>query len=164
MKTLATALMLSMSVLAAAGAQAAEADQGPTRAQVQAELQQAKVSGQYTFGEEGYPAAIAQKSSLTSQQVQEQLAQAKNAGEVTFGNMDYPPVAHAASTTSLSRSQVQTELAQAKAEGLVTFGNMDYPPHGQLIAWPGFQALAIAPQKPSGLTRRAFLFDVSAFN
>ena len=54
MKTLATALMLSMSVLAA-GAQAADADQGPTRAQVQAELQQAKVSGQYTFGELEYP-------------------------------------------------------------------------------------------------------------
>lgn len=163
MKTLATALMLSMSVLAAAGAQAAEADQGPTRAQVQAELQQAKVSGQYTFGEEGYPAAIAQKSSLTSQQVQEQLAQAKNAGEVTFGNMDYPPVAHAASTTSLSRSQVQTELAQAKAEGLVTFGNMDYPPWAaDCTAWlpgPGNR-----PPKPSGLTRGAFLFDVSAFN
>ena len=61
--------------------------QGPTRAQVQAELQQAKVSGQYTFGEEGYPAAIASKSSLTAQQVQEQLAQAKNAGEDTFGNI-----------------------------------------------------------------------------
>ncbi len=163
MKTLATALMLSMSVLAAAGAHAAEADQGPTRAQVQAELQQAKVSGQYTFGEEGYPAAIASKSSLTSQQVQDQLAQAKNAGEVTFGNMDYPPVAHAASTTSLSRSQVQTELAQAKAEGLVTFGNMDYPPHGQLIARPGFQARQ-SPPKPSGLTRGAFLFDVSTVN
>lgn len=82
--------MLSMSVLAAAGAQAAEADQGPTHAQVQAERQQAKVSGQCTFGEEGYPAAIASKSSLTSQQVQEQPAQAKNAGEVTFGNMDSP--------------------------------------------------------------------------
>ncbi|MFF7058885.1 DUF4148 domain-containing protein [Achromobacter spanius] len=129
MKTLATALMLSMSVLAA-GAQAAEADQGPTRAQVQAELQQAKVSGQYTFGEEGYPAPIAQKSSLSSQQVQAELAQAKNAGEVTFGNLDYPPVAAAEHATSLSRSQVQSQLAQAKAEGLVTFGNLDYPPMG----------------------------------
>ena len=128
MKTLATALMLSMSVLAA-GAQAAEADQGPTRAQVQAELQQAKVSGQYTFGEEGYPAPIAQHSSLTSQQVQAELAQAKNAGQVTFGNMDYPPVAASASATSLSRAQVESQLAQAKTEGLVTFGNLDYPPH-----------------------------------
>lgn len=130
MKTLATALMLSMSVFAAAGAQAAEANQGPTRAQVQAELQQAKISGQYTFGEEGYPAAIASKASLTSQQVQEQLAQAKNAGEVTFGNLDYPPGARAADATSLSRSEVKAELAQAKADGLVTFGNMDYPPMG----------------------------------
>lgn len=129
MKTLATALMLSMSVLAA-GAQAAEADQGPTRAQVQTELQQAKVSGQYTFGEEGYPAPIAQTSSLTSQQVQAELAQAKNAGEVTFGNLDYPPVAAAERATTLSRAQVQTELAQAKSEGLVTFGNLDYPPLG----------------------------------
>ncbi|MDH2052896.1 DUF4148 domain-containing protein [Achromobacter marplatensis] len=129
MKTLATALMLSMSVLAA-GAQAAEADQGPSRAQVQAELQQAKVSGQYTFGEEGYPAAIAQKSSLTSQQVQAELAQAKTAGEVTFGNLDYPPVATAEAATSLTRAQVESQLAQAKAEGLVTFGNMDYPPMG----------------------------------
>lgn len=129
MKTLATALMLSLSVIAA-GAQAAEADQGPTRAQVQAELQQAKVSGQYTFGEEGYPASIAQKSSLTSQQVQAELAQAKNAGEVTFGNLDYPPVASAEHNTSLTRAQVESQLAQAKAEGLVTFGNMDYPPMG----------------------------------
>jgi len=129
MKTLATALMLSMSVLAA-GAQAAEADQGPTRAQVQAELQQAKVSGQYTFGEEGYPAPIAQTSSLTSQQVQAELAQAKSAGEVTFGNLDYPPVAAAAQATSLSRSQVQSQLAQVKGEGLVTCGNLDYPPMG----------------------------------
>jgi DNA-binding transcriptional regulator LsrR (DeoR family) len=129
MKTLATALMLSMSVLAA-GAQAAEADQGPTRAQVQAELQQAKVSGQYTFGEEGYPAPIAQTSGLTSQQVQAELAQARNAGEVTFGNLDYPPVAAAEHATSLTRSQVQTQLAQAKSEGQVTFGNLDYPPLG----------------------------------
>ena len=129
MKTLATALMLSMSVLAA-GAQAAEADQGVTRAQVQAELQQAKVSGQYTFGEEGYPAPIAQKSSLTSEQVQAELAQAKNAGAVTFGNLDYPPVAAAEHAASLTRAQVQTELAQAKSEGLVTFGNLDYPPLG----------------------------------
>ncbi|SIT20721.1 DUF4148 domain-containing protein [Achromobacter sp. MFA1 R4] len=128
MKTLATALMLSMSVLAA-GAQAAEADQGPTRAQVQAELQQAKASGQYTFGEEGYPAPIVQKSSLSSQQVQADLAQAKNAGQVTFGNLDYPPVAASATATSLTRAQVESQLAQAKAEGLVTFGNMDYPPH-----------------------------------
>ena len=58
---------------------------------IQAELQQAKVSGQYTFGEEGYPAAIAQKSSLTSQQVQEQLAQAIDGLERLSANgLRYP--------------------------------------------------------------------------
>ena len=129
MKTLATALMLSMSVLAA-GAQAAGADQGPSRAQVQAELQQAKASGQYTFGEEGYPAAIPAKSTLSAQDVQTEMAQARLAGEVTFGNLDYPPVAQA-EATSVSRSEVQSQLAQAKADGIVTFGNLDYPPvHG----------------------------------
>ena len=86
MKTLATALMLSMSVIAAGAA----AETGPSRAQVQAELQQAKVSGQYTFGEEGYPAPIAQASSLSSQ-VQAQLAEAKTAGVVTFGNWTTRP-------------------------------------------------------------------------
>ena len=49
MKTLATALMLSMSVIAA-GSLLKPARRAPG----QAELQQAKVSGQYTFGE-GYP-------------------------------------------------------------------------------------------------------------
>ncbi|WP_251864276.1 DUF4148 domain-containing protein [Achromobacter sp. Marseille-Q4962] len=126
MKTLATALMLSMSVLAA-GAQAAETDQGPSRAQIQAELQQAKASGQYTFGEEGYPAAIPAQSTLSAQDVQTEMAQAKLAGEVTFGNLDYPPVAQAEST-SVSRADVQAQLAQAKDEGVVTFGNLDYPP------------------------------------
>ncbi|KAG1244083.1 hypothetical protein G6F65_022006 [Rhizopus arrhizus] len=129
MKTLTTTLLLSLA-LVGVGAQAAGVEQGKTSAQVATELQQAKVSGQYTFGEEGYPAAIAQKSSLTSQQVQAELAQAKTAGEVTFGNLDYPPVAPAAAATSLTRAQVESQLAQAKAEGLVTFGNMDYPPMG----------------------------------
>lgn len=105
------------------------AETGPSRAQVQAELQQAKVSGQYTFGEEGYPAPIAQASSLSSQQVQAQLAEAKTAGVVTFGNLDYPPVAQSHAST-LSRAEVQNELAQAKTAGLVTYGNLDYPPLG----------------------------------
>ena len=71
MKTLATALMLSLGLLSA-GAQAAPNAEpnnlpyqgvysqtdanAPTRAQVQAELAQAKANGQYTFGELEYPA------------------------------------------------------------------------------------------------------------
>ena len=93
MKSLATALMLSMSVLAA-GAQAAEADQGPTRAQVQAELQQAKADGQYTFGELAYPPKpVATTAGKSRDQVRDELAQAEASGNYTFGELDYPPKA-----------------------------------------------------------------------
>ncbi|OZI54894.1 DUF4148 domain-containing protein [Bordetella genomosp. 5] len=125
MKTLATAVVLSMSLMA--GAQAADLSQEPTRAQVQAELAQAKAQGQYTFGEEAYPAALPQTQALSSQDVAQQLAQAKAEGEVTFGNLDYPPQA-AVSGPSETRAQVKADLAQAKADGTVTFGNLDYPP------------------------------------
>ncbi|AMD49476.1 DUF4148 domain-containing protein [Bordetella holmesii] len=123
MKSLATAVMLSMAVMA--GAQAADVE--PSRAQVQAELAQAKTDGQYTFGEEAYPAAIVQHGSLSSAQVQDQLAQAQSEGLVTTANLDYPPVA-ATVDSHVSRAQVRSDLAQAKAEGLVTYGNLDYPP------------------------------------
>ncbi|AMG86714.2 MULTISPECIES: DUF4148 domain-containing protein [Bordetella] len=128
MKTLATAVMLSMTM--AAGAQAADLGAEPTRAQVQAELVQAKANGQYTFGEQDYPAAITQGSALSAAEVRDDLAQAKAAGEVTFGNLDYPPQASNVNS-SMTRAQVQADLAQAKNDGVVTFGNLDYPPqHG----------------------------------
>ncbi|AZY47783.1 DUF4148 domain-containing protein [Bordetella avium] len=124
MKLLATAVVLSLGVMA--GAQAADIE--PTRAQVQAELAQAKASGQYTFGEEAYPAAIVQHGELSSAQVRQELAQAEQAGLVTTADGDYPPAAQAGDST-LTRAQVRADLAHAKAEGLVTYGNLDYPPH-----------------------------------
>ena len=57
MKTLATTLFLSLA-LAGAGAQAAGVEQAKSRAQVATELQQAKASGQYTFGELEYPPIV----------------------------------------------------------------------------------------------------------
>ena len=50
MKTLATAILLSLGVVA--GAQAADTNQPVTRAQVEAELAQAKAAGLVTYGEE----------------------------------------------------------------------------------------------------------------
>src|SRR3546814_1521147 len=90
MKTLATAILLSLGV--AAGAQAADMNsQSLTRAQVQAELAQAKANGQYTFGELDYPAVAEQTSTVTRAQVQDELAQARAAGLVTYGEEQYPP-------------------------------------------------------------------------
>lgn len=53
MKTLTTAILLSLGL--SAGAYAADTQPPLTRAQVQAELAQAKASGEYSFGELDYP-------------------------------------------------------------------------------------------------------------
>lgn len=126
MKTLATTLFLSLA-LAGVAAQAAGVEQAKSSAQVATELHEAKVSGQYTFGELDYPPALPQKTSLSSQEVQAQLQQAKVSGQYTFGELQYPPVA-AATGAAKSRADVQQELAQAKASGQYTFGELEYPP------------------------------------
>ena len=126
MKTLATTLLLSLA-LAGVGAQAAGVEQAKSSAQVATELQQAKASGQYTFGELDYPPALPQKTSLSSQEVQAQLQQAKISGQYTFGELEYP-AAVSAPASAKSRAEVQQELAQAKASGQYTFGELEYPP------------------------------------
>ncbi|AMG36914.1 MULTISPECIES: DUF4148 domain-containing protein [Achromobacter] len=125
MKTLTTTLLISLA-LVGAGAQAAGVEQAKSSAQVATELQQAKISGQYTFGELDYPPALPQAASLSAQEVQAQLQQAKTSGEYTFGELQYPPVKAAASVKT--RADVQQELAQAKASGQYTFGELEYPP------------------------------------
>ena len=109
MKTLTSALLVSMSLLSA-GAYAASPNiepnnvpfQGayghvdanaPTRAQVVAELAQAKAAGLVTSGEEDYPPQVSATSGKTREQVRAELAEAKATGQYTFGELDYPPVA-----------------------------------------------------------------------
>ena len=109
MKTLTSALLVSMSLLSA-GAFAAspniepnnvpfqgvygQADQNtPSRAQVAADLAQAKAAGLVTFGEsDEYPVAVASNTGKTRAQVAAELAQAKANGEYSFGELDYPIV------------------------------------------------------------------------
>ncbi|CAM4081584.1 DUF4148 domain-containing protein [Bordetella muralis] len=108
MKTLTSALLVSMSLLSA-GAYAASPNiepnnvpfQGvygqvdanaPTRAQVVADLAQAKAAGLVTYGEQEYPVAIANHSNKNRDQVVAELAQAKANGEYSFGDLDYPIV------------------------------------------------------------------------
>jgi len=126
MKSLTTTLLLSLA-LAGVGAQAAGLEQAKSSAQVATELQEAKASGQYTFGELDYPPARPQTTGLSSQEVQSQLQQAKFNGQYTFGELEYPPVA-TVSASAKSRADVQAELAQAKASGQYTFGELEYPP------------------------------------
>ncbi|OZI56862.1 DUF4148 domain-containing protein [Bordetella genomosp. 4] len=108
MKTITSALLVSMSLLSA-GAYAASPNiepnnvpfQGvygqvdanaPTRAQVMADLAQAKAAGLVTYGEEEYPAQVAVHSDKSRDQVVAELAQAKANGEYSFGELDYPVV------------------------------------------------------------------------
>ncbi|MBO1016377.1 DUF4148 domain-containing protein [Achromobacter sp. SD115] len=126
MKTLTTTLLLSLA-LVGVGAQAAGVEQAKSSAQVATELQQAKISGQYTFGELDYPPALPQTTSLSSQEVQAQLQQAKISGQYTFGELEYP-AAVSAPASAMTRADVQQELAQAKASGQYTFGELEYPP------------------------------------
>ena len=79
MKTLTTTLLISLA-LVGAGAQAAGVEQAKSSAQVATELQQAKISGQYTFGELDYPPALRLAASLSAQEVQAEVQQAKTSG------------------------------------------------------------------------------------
>ncbi|KRC73331.1 hypothetical protein D3C87_359330 [compost metagenome] len=126
MKALATALMVTATLV---GMSAAHAD-GKTREQVQQELQAAKAAGQVTFGELDYPPAAAPRTTLSREQVQQELQSAKAAGQVTSAELDYPPKT-VAQSAGKSRDQVRQELADAKARGEYTFGELDYPPTGR---------------------------------
>ena len=127
MKALATALMVTATLV---GMSAAHAD-GKTREQVQQELQAAKAAGQVTFGEQDYPPATVQRTSLSREQVQQELQSAKVAGQVTSAELDYPPRAAAPESVGKTREQVRDELARAKASGEYTFCELDYPPKGR---------------------------------
>lgn len=101
---------------------------GKTRAQVRAELAQAKAVGQVTYGEQEYPVfPPSSASGKTREQVRAELAQAKAAGQVTYGEQEYP-VMPPSPGPGKTRAQVRAELAQANAEGQVTHGEQDYPP------------------------------------
>lgn len=72
-----------------------------TSDQVAAELAQAKTSGQYSFGQEDYPPAIAATGMPESRaQVEQELQQAEVAGLMASDEEDYPPPMMAHSGTA----------------------------------------------------------------
>ena len=101
MKTIASLLLISASLAGTAAyavEPSGELDYPPTltqtshltRAEVVAELQQARVAGQTTFGETEEPATPVAASTLTRAQVQAEAAAAKAHGPVAFGGEGYP--------------------------------------------------------------------------
>ncbi|WP_237174053.1 DUF4148 domain-containing protein [Paracandidimonas lactea] len=119
MKTLITGLMLSFSLVAGA-AQATPVDvpERKTRAQVVAELQEARASGLLSSGELDYPPVISDRSSSKSRQtVLAELDAARKAGMLSNGELDYPPAS--AVKSSKTRAEVRAELAAYEAAGLM---------------------------------------------
>ncbi|MFW7340928.1 DUF4148 domain-containing protein [Pollutimonas sp. H1-120] len=113
MKTLATTLMISLSVLAGA-AQAAD-ESTKTRAQVVAELQQAQSQGLISYGEQAYPVEVGTANSNSRADVLAELAAAQKADAISNGELDYPPVAGIDSNKT--RAEVQAELFNYVSSG-----------------------------------------------
>ncbi|WP_237174033.1 DUF4148 domain-containing protein [Paracandidimonas lactea] len=118
MKNVFSALIISFSLVAGA-AQAANSDAAvpapKTRAQVVAELQEARAQGLLSYGELDYPVVQQAPSSKTRQQVQAELAAARAAGTLSHGELDYPPAEPDHSTKT--RAEVRAELAAAIQAG-----------------------------------------------
>lgn len=117
MKTFVTGLMLSISLVAGvAQATSAVAPEGKTRAQVVAELQEARAMGLLSSGELDYPPVIRDTSNSKSRQtILAELAAARKAGTLSSGELDYPPASPVKS--SKSRAEVRAELAEYIAGG-----------------------------------------------
>lgn len=72
-----------------------------TSAQVSAELAQSKQDGQYTFGQEDYPPAVATNGAMESRaQVEQELQTAEMQGQMASDQESYPPTPMAHSGTS----------------------------------------------------------------
>ena len=99
MKTLVSAVMLSMTMMGAAyaGEPSGELDYPPiqsnigtvSHAQIQAELQAAKAAGQVTFGELEQPTAYAGAPVPSRAEVQAEARAARDNGSDAFGELDY---------------------------------------------------------------------------
>ncbi len=114
MKTLATTLMISLSLIAgiAQAATSTDVSTTKTRAQVVTELQQARAQGLLSNGELDYPPAIASTSSETRAQVVAELHAAEAVGQMSRGETNYPPVSANTKTSTTTRAAVEAEYTK----------------------------------------------------
>lgn len=107
-----TKQILTAIALVAAGTSAAfAADTGKTRAEVQAELAQARATAGYQVGGAEYQFFTNTPSTRTRAEVQAELSQARTDGSLAAREADYPVVATAAATRT--RAEVRAEAIQA---------------------------------------------------
>jgi hypothetical protein len=105
--------ILTAIALIAAGTSAFAADTGKTRAEVQAELAQARANGSYVVGGSDYVffTNVPTPSTKTRAEVQAELKQARTDGSLAVIDAAYPATPVVAS--SRSRADVRAEAIQA---------------------------------------------------
>lgn len=121
-----------LTILTAAGSVLAEAPYPPeeqfvstkTRAEVQAEVAQARKDGTLTISDANYPPEQHFVSTKTRAEVRAELAQARKDGTLTISDANYPPEPHFVSTKT--RAEVRAEVAQARKDGMLTVSD-SYP-------------------------------------
>ncbi|WP_296000160.1 DUF4148 domain-containing protein [Rugamonas sp.] len=116
-------LIATVSLLTVAGF--ALADGGVTRAQVQAELVQARAAGLIDQNDATYPVTPAAVSHLSRADVLAQVAQARADGSLAISDADYPRIVETAGT--LTRAQVKADVAHARAAGQLDVSEAVYP-------------------------------------
>jgi len=116
-------IVASVSLLAVAGF--AMADSGKTRAEVQAEVVQARAAGLLDTNDATFPVIPAVASTLTRAQVQAQVVQARAAGQLDTSDAAYPVIA--SSGAAASRADVRAQVLQARAAGQLDLNEANYP-------------------------------------
>lgn len=116
---------VSLSTAAFAGATAAQADEGLTRAQVRAELVHARAAGLLDQSDAAYPVIPATTSHLSRADVRAQIALARADGTLNVSDADYPRIVEPAGT--LTRAQVKADVVAARAAGLLDTSEATYP-------------------------------------
>lgn len=129
MKSLPTSTLILSFVAAAVTtlAQPVMAEEGLTRAEVQAELARARAAGELRpwNDEVGFPRVADTPSAVTRAEVKAQLAAARNSGELLrIQRETYEPPVQAAQKT---RAQVRAETAEARRLGLMRHNGNDGP-------------------------------------
>lgn len=86
-----------------------------SRAEVRAELTQARAEGLIPQGDADYPVYVASGPGVSRADVRSELAQARADGQLAATDVDYPVLTAQGSTKT--RAEVRAELAQARAAG-----------------------------------------------
>ncbi|HTD05018.1 DUF4148 domain-containing protein [Undibacterium sp.] len=106
-------LLVAVTLIAAGTSAAFAAETGKTRAEVQAELAQARADSAYIVGGSEYVAFanVPGASTKTRAEVQAELKQARDQGLLATRDAEYP--AQPATQTARSRAEVRAEAIQA---------------------------------------------------